>query len=82
VEGRIESKSLGIGAEIKSSKERAYGKTLEKLQPDDLIRFGLIPEFIERLPVVAVLDELTEEALIDILVKPKKCAYKAVQKTF
>ncbi|MCC6278739.1 MAG: ATP-dependent Clp protease ATP-binding subunit ClpX [Oligoflexia bacterium] len=82
VEGRIENKSLGIGAEIKSAKEKNYSRTLAQLQPDDLIRFGLIPEFIGRLPVVAVLDELSEEALIDILMKPKNALTRQYQRLF
>jgi ATP-dependent Clp protease ATP-binding subunit ClpX len=82
VENRVENKSLGIGADIKTSKEKAYSKTLESLQPDDLIKFGLIPEFIGRLPVVAVLNELTESALIDILVKPKNALTKQYMKLF
>jgi ATP-dependent Clp protease ATP-binding subunit ClpX len=82
VENRVDNKSLGIGADIKTSKEKAYSKTLESLQPDDLIKFGLIPEFIGRLPVVAVLNELTESALIDILVKPKNALTKQYMKLF
>src|SRR6201993_3477634 len=82
VENRIENKSMGIGADIKTAKEKAYSKTLESLQPDDLITFGLIPEFIGRLPVVAVLEELSEEALIDILVKPKNALTKQYMRLF
>lgn len=82
VEGRVENKSLGIGADIKTSKEKVFSKVLESLQPDDLIKFGMIPEFIGRLPVVAVLEELTEEALIDILVKPKNALTKQYKRLF
>jgi ATP-dependent Clp protease ATP-binding subunit ClpX len=82
VENRVENKSLGIGADIKTAKEKVYSKTLESLQPDDLIKFGLIPEFIGRLPVVAVLEELTQDALIDILVKPKNALTKQYMKLF
>src|SRR5439155_23036633 len=73
---------LGIGADIKTSHEKVYGKILASLQPDDLIKFGLIPEFIGRLPVVAVLEELTEEALIEILVKPKNALTKQYKRLF
>jgi ATP-dependent Clp protease ATP-binding subunit ClpX len=82
VESRTENKSLGIGADIKTAKEKAYSKTLQQLQPDDLIKFGLIPEFIGRLPVVAVLEELSEEALIDILNKPKNALTKQYMRLF
>ncbi|MDZ4676282.1 MAG: ATP-dependent Clp protease ATP-binding subunit ClpX [Oligoflexia bacterium] len=82
VEGRVENKSLGIGADIKTAQEKSYSKVLEHLQPDDLIKFGLIPEFIGRLPIVAVLEELTEEALIEILVKPKNALTKQYMRLF
>ncbi|MBK9293438.1 MAG: ATP-dependent Clp protease ATP-binding subunit ClpX [Oligoflexia bacterium] len=82
VESRVENKSLGIGADIKGNKEKNYSKTLKSMQPDDLVRYGLIPEFIGRLPVVAVLDELTEEALIEILIKPKNALTKQYKRLF
>ncbi len=82
VESRVENKSLGIGADIKTSKEKNFTKTLAHMQPDDLVKYGLIPEFIGRLPVVAVLEELTETALIDILVKPKNALTKQYKRLF
>lgn len=82
VESRVENKSMGIGADIKGNKEKNYSKTLKSMQPDDLVRYGLIPEFIGRLPVVAVLDELTEDALIDILLKPKNALTKQYKRLF
>lgn len=85
VENRISNKTLGIGAEIKTQKEKElHGEhnPLRRLEPDDLARFGLIPEFIGRLPVVTVLDELDEPALVDILVKPKNALTKQYQKLF
>jgi len=82
VENRTDTKSLGIGAEIKTMKEKSYSKILDRLQPDDLIKFGLIPEFIGRLPVVAVLNELSEDALIDILIKPKNALTRQYQRLF
>ena len=84
VENRLSNKSLGITAEIKSSKEKEEeGHTsLKKLQPEDLSRFGLIPEFIGRLPVISVLDQLEKEALVEILVKPKNALIKQYQKLF
>lgn len=82
IENRLSSRSLGINAEIRTSKEKAQEREniLKKLEPDDLVRFGLIPEFIGRLPVVAVLDPLTEEALVDILSRPKNALTKQYQK--
>jgi hypothetical protein len=79
IERRTGAKTLGFGAEIPSKKERKLGELLAQVQPEDLIKFGLIPEFIGRLPVVATLHELNEEALIDILTKPKNasCAVQA-----
>ncbi len=85
VENRMTQKSLGITADIKTQKEKDHlglTNSLRKLEPDDLAKFGLIPEFIGRLPVVAVLDELDESALIDILVKPKNALIKQYQKLF
>jgi ATP-dependent Clp protease ATP-binding subunit ClpX len=82
IEGRLTSRSLGINAEIKTKaeKESAGVNILKKIEPDDLVKFGLIPEFIGRLPVVAVLDPLTEDALVDILVRPKNALTKQYQK--
>lgn len=84
VENRLSNKSLGITAEIKSSKEKEDEghSSLKKLQPEDLSRFGLIPEFIGRLPVISVLDQLEQDALVEILVKPKNALIKQYQKLF
>ena len=83
VENRRNSKSLGIMADIKSQSEKARDvNVLQFVEPDDLVKFGLIPEFIGRLPVTAVLDPLEEAALIDILVKPKNALIKQYQKLF
>lgn len=83
VEQRRNSKSLGITADIKSQSEKDAGENvLQFVEPDDLVKFGLIPEFIGRLPVTAVLDPLEETALIDILVKPKNALIKQYQKLF
>jgi ATP-dependent Clp protease ATP-binding subunit ClpX len=82
IEKRTGSKSLGFGAEIRRKVERRIGETISRVQPEDLIRFGLIPEFIGRLPVVATLDELDEEALVKILVEPKNALIKQYQKLF
>lgn len=83
VEGRRSSKSLGIMADIKTQSEKDAGENvLQFIEPDDLVKYGLIPEFIGRLPVIAVLDPLEEQALIDILVKPKNALTKQYQKLF
>lgn len=83
IENRLTSKSMGIQAEIKTQKERVMGENLlQKVEPDDLAKFGLIPEFIGRLPVTAVLDQLSEDALVDILSKPKNSLAKQYQKLF
>lgn len=84
VENRVSNKVLGINADILTQKEKGesgYGM-LKKLEPDDLSKFGLIPEFIGRLPVISVLEELAEDALIDILSKPKNALIKQYQKLF
>lgn len=83
VENRRSSKSLGITADIRTQNEKDSGENvLQFVEPDDLVKYGLIPEFIGRLPVVAVLDPLEEEALIDILIKPKNALTKQYQKLF
>jgi ATP-dependent Clp protease ATP-binding subunit ClpX len=82
VQRRIGQSTLGFGADIKSKKDFKLGELLEQVQPEDLLKFGLIPEFIGRLPVLATLHELNEEALIDILTKPKNALVKQFQKLF
>ena len=62
---------MGFGAKIKKDDERSIGEILKEVQPEDLIKFGMIPEFLGRLPVIATLGELNEEALIRILTEPK-----------
>ncbi|MDO9453100.1 MAG: ATP-dependent Clp protease ATP-binding subunit ClpX [Stagnimonas sp.] len=80
---RLDKGGIGFGAEVKSkSDSKALNDTLKSLEPDDLVRFGLIPEFIGRLPVAAVLDELDERALIAILRDPKNALVKQYQKLF
>jgi ATP-dependent Clp protease ATP-binding subunit ClpX len=82
IQRRIGQNTLGFGADIKSKKEYKLGDLLSQTQPEDLLKFGLIPEFIGRLPIVATLHELNEEALIDILTKPKNSLVKQYQKLF
>jgi ATP-dependent Clp protease ATP-binding subunit ClpX len=82
VQRRIGQSTLGFGADIKSKKDFKLGELLEQVQPEDLLKFGLIPEFIGRLPVLATLHELNEEALVDILTKPKNALVKQYQRLF
>jgi ATP-dependent Clp protease ATP-binding subunit ClpX len=77
---RTGKKSMGFGAEIKTKKERHLGEILAQVQPQDLLKFGLIPEFVGRLPVIATLDELDEAALVKILTEPKNALVKQFQK--
>lgn len=83
IENRTLNRTMGIGAEVKTSSEKQSDvNILQKIEPDDLVKFGLIPEFIGRMPVTAVLDPLEESALIDILVRPKNAITKQYQKLF
>ena len=82
IEQRTAGKTLGFGADIRSRAERNTGEVLREVQPEDLLKFGLIPEFIGRLPVIATLGELSVEALVDILKKPKNALVKQYQKLF
>ncbi len=82
VKDRIGKKSIGFGAEIESSKDISRYEIFKKLLPQDLLKFGLIPEFVGRLPVIATLKELDKQALIDIVTKPKNALIKQYQKLF
>jgi len=82
IEERIGRKSLGFGATVQGRRERRLGEILSEVQPEDLLRYGLIPELIGRLPVIAVLHELDEKALMRILVEPRNALVKQYQKYF
>jgi len=82
VEGRVGKTGMGFGAEIKSREERRVGDLLALIQPEDLLKYGLIPEFVGRLPVVATLHDLDETALVRILREPKNAIIKQYQKYF
>jgi ATP-dependent Clp protease ATP-binding subunit ClpX len=71
---------MGFGADIQSRAQRPLGEILVQVQPQDLLKFGLIPEFVGRLPVLATLDELSEDALVRILKEPKNALVKQYQK--
>ncbi|MBK1837929.1 ATP-dependent Clp protease ATP-binding subunit ClpX [Azospirillum sp. YIM B02556] len=74
--------SIGFGADVRSADERATGEILHEVEPEDLLKFGLIPEFIGRLPVLATLSDLDEGALVEILSKPKNALVKQYQRLF
>ncbi|HET8700483.1 MAG TPA: AAA family ATPase, partial [Nitrococcus sp.] len=83
IQRRSEHGGIGFSAEIKSRDQRkSIGDSLRDVEPEDLIRYGLIPEFVGRMPVVATLDELDEEALVRILTEPKNALVKQYQKLF
>ncbi|HEV2678458.1 MAG TPA: ATP-dependent Clp protease ATP-binding subunit ClpX [Aliidongia sp.] len=79
---RRQGTSIGFGADVKGPDERTTGEILRDVEPEDLLKFGLIPEFVGRLPVVATLEDLDEKALIDILTKPKNALVKQYQRLF
>ncbi len=82
ISNRIGRKGLGFGADIKSKEDRRIGEILAQILPEDLLKFGLIPEFVGRLPVIATLDALDEHALYRILTEPKNALVKQYQKMF
>ncbi len=82
IRNRTDKSGIGFGAEILSGSEQSLAETLQQIEPEDLIKFGLIPEFVGRLPVVATLEELDEEALVKILIEPRNSLLKQYQKLF
>jgi ATP-dependent Clp protease ATP-binding subunit ClpX len=82
IQRRLGSKQMGFGAKIHLEQEKTIGEILINVQPEDLIKFGLIPEFLGRLPVIATLDELNENALIRILKEPKNALLRQFKKLF
>jgi len=82
IQRRSGVKGIGFGADIQVKSERRLGEVLRGVQAEDLLKFGLIPEFIGRVPVIATLDELDDSALIDILTKPKNALVRQYQKLF
>ncbi len=79
---RLEGKSIGFGAHVAAPDERRTGEVLRHTEPEDLLKFGLIPEFVGRLPVIATLEDLDTEALVKILREPKNALVKQYQKLF
>jgi ATP-dependent Clp protease ATP-binding subunit ClpX len=82
IAARGRQRSMGFGAEVAGPDERKTGELLGEVEPDDLLKFGLIPEFVGRLPVVATLTDLDEKALVKILIEPKNALVKQYQKLF
>ena len=82
ISARGEGASIGFGAKVKEIDERRMGDVLKQVEPDDLMRFGLIPEFIGRLPVLATLEDLDEAALVTILTEPKNALVKQYKRLF
>ncbi len=80
IENRIGKKTLGFGAELQSEQDKDIGETLRQIRPEDLLKFGLIPEFVGRLPVVVTLDKLDEDALVRILTEPKNALVRQYTK--
>jgi ATP-dependent Clp protease ATP-binding subunit ClpX len=82
VENRIGKKGVGFGADIRRREDKDIGEILEQVMPEDLLKYGLIPEFVGRLPVIAAFHGLTEEDLISILTEPKNALVKQYKKFF
>ncbi len=82
IQNRIDTKSMGFGADIKSKKDVQIGELLKEVQPEDLLKYGLIPEFVGRLPVIVTLEELAENALVRILTEPKNALVKQYKELF
>jgi ATP-dependent Clp protease ATP-binding subunit ClpX len=82
IDRRLGHRSMGFGAKTTRKEQRSLGELLHRIEPEDLLKFGMIPEFIGRLPVVTALEELDEPALIDILVKPRNALTKQYKKLF
>ena len=79
---RLQGKSIGFGAHVAAPDERRAGEVLRHTEPEDLLKFGLIPEFVGRLPVLATLEDLDEPALVKILTEPKNALIKQYQRLF
>ena len=79
---RGKGSAIGFGADVKDSETRGVGEMFGELEPEDLLKFGLIPEFVGRLPVIATLEDLDEDALVTILTKPKNALVKQYQRLF
>jgi ATP-dependent Clp protease ATP-binding subunit ClpX len=82
IQNRIGKKVMGFGAELQPKREQKIGEILKRIMPEDLLKYGLIPEFVGRLPIIVTVDALDEEALIRILTEPKNALVKQYEKLF
>ncbi|MBT5569739.1 MAG: ATP-dependent Clp protease ATP-binding subunit ClpX [Alphaproteobacteria bacterium] len=82
ISGRGKKSAIGFGADVQSPDDRQTGEILSEVEPEDLLKFGLIPEFVGRLPVIATLGDLDEDALVQILTQPKNALIKQYQRLF
>ena len=82
IESRGKGSSIGFGAKVKNYKEQTLSEIMKLLEPEDLIKYGLIPEFIGRMPIIATLDDLDETSLVKILKEPKNSLIKQYQRLF
>ncbi|MFZ5651439.1 MAG: ATP-dependent Clp protease ATP-binding subunit ClpX [Bacillota bacterium] len=82
IQNRIGKKTMGFGAEIQTQKEKKIGEILKHILPEDLLKYGLIPEFVGRLPIIVTLEALDEEALVRILTEPRNALVKQYEKLF
>ena len=76
IENRTEASGIGFGATVRSKQQRSVTEAFKEIEPEDLIKFGLIPELVGRVPVIAALSELSEDALVEILTEPKNAVVK------
>ena len=82
IQHRVGTKTMGFGADITGREEKRVGEVLKSIQTEDLLKYGLIPEFVGRLPVIATLEDLSEQALVDIIAKPRNALLKQYTKIF
>ena len=82
IERRGRGSSIGFGAKVKNYKEQPLSEIMKMLEPEDLIKYGLIPEFIGRMPIIATLDDLDQTSLVKILKEPKNSLIKQYQRLF
>jgi ATP-dependent Clp protease ATP-binding subunit ClpX len=82
IANRIGKKSIGFGVDVEGGRDKLYGELIRDVQPEDLLKYGLIPEFIGRLPIAATLEELNEDVLVEILKKPRNAIVKQYKKLF
>lgn len=82
IANRIGKKGIGFGVDVEGGRDKKYSELIKDIQPEDLLKYGLIPEFIGRLPIIATLDELSEDALVEILKRPKNAITKQYKKLF